>query len=214
VTRSHLIVLPGGSYLRHAPYEGEPIAEWVRSLGIDSSVFAYPVGQLYPAALDAVLAEVRRIRSTGVERVGVLGFSAGGHAAGLAALRQAGDADRIDLAILGYPVVSMLTNPHEKSLAAFLGDNASAELRAETSLELLVSRAAPPFFVWHTAEDASVPVGHSYLLGSALAAHSMPHELHVFATGPHALGLATEQPGASAWTTLCATWLRQQGWLA
>jgi len=207
-------VLPGGSYLRHAPYEGEPIAEWIRSLGIDSSVFAYPVGQLYPAALDAVLAEVRRIRSTGVERVGVLGFSAGGHAAGLAALRQQDDSERIDLAILGYPVVSMQTNPHVRSVTAFLGENPSAELRAETSLELLVSPAAPPFFIWHTAEDASVPVGHSYLLGSALAAHSVPHELHVFATGPHALGLATEQPGASAWTTLCETWLRQQGWLA
>src|SRR5690606_3289820 len=82
----HIIVLPGGGYGRHAEHEAAPVAEWLASLGLAASVFRYPVLTPHPAVLDAVRGEVRRVRKAGARRVGVLGFSAGGHAAGHVAL--------------------------------------------------------------------------------------------------------------------------------
>lgn len=205
----HVIVLPGGGYHRHAPHEGEPVAEWLRGLGLAASVFAYPVKTRHPAVLDAVRAEVRRVRDAGAGRVALVGFSAGGHAAGHAALAG----DDVDLAILGYPVVSMLLETHKGSRENLLGAAATPAERAETSLDLLVTASAPPFFVWHTADDAVVPVQHSYLLGMALAANSVRHELHVFPSGKHGLGLAEGSGLPARWTSLCEDWLRQEGWI-
>jgi dipeptidyl aminopeptidase/acylaminoacyl peptidase len=70
-----------------------------------------------------------------------------------------------------------------------------------------VTAAAPPFFVWHTAEDPYVPVEHSYRLAAALAAQHVPHALHVFSQGPHSLGLARGAGEPSAWTELAEAWL-------
>jgi acetyl esterase/lipase len=203
----HVIVLPGGGYHRHAPHEGEPVAEWLRSLGHDASVFAYPVLTAHPAPLDAVRAEVRRVRAAGASRVGLLGFSAGGHAAGLAAYAPGAAADeRVDLVVLGYPVVSMMLETHRGSRENLLGADASWDERRATSLDLLVTASAPPTFVWHTAEDAVVPVQHAYLLGMALAGADVPHELHVLPGAVHGVGLAEGEP-AGAWRALCAEWL-------
>lgn len=201
---AHVIVLPGGGYERHAPHEGEPVAEWLRGLGLNASVFAYPVHTRHPAVVDAVAAEVRRVRSAGATRVGLLGFSAGGHAAGHTALTV----DGVDFAILGYPVVSMLLDTHAGSRENLIGLDASPDLRAATSLETLVTESSPPFFVWHTADDASVPVEHAYLLAQALAAKGVKHAVHVFQHGRHGLGLA-EGTGAEAWTALCALWIAE-----
>jgi dipeptidyl aminopeptidase/acylaminoacyl peptidase len=77
-----------------------------------------------------------------------------------------------------------------------------------------VTASAPPFFVWHTADDESVPVEHAYLLGTALAAHGIPHALHVFSRGRHGLNLAIGEGTAEQWTALCAAWLREEGWIA
>lgn len=203
----HVIVLPGGGYHRHAPHEGEPVAEWLRGLGYASSVFEYPVLTRHPAGLDAVRAEVRRVRAAGATRVGLLGFSAGGHAAGLAAYAPgASPEERVDLAVLCYPVVSMMLETHRGSRENLLGADAGWDERRATSLDLLVTASAPPTFVWHTADDAVVPVQHSYLLGMALAGAKVPHELHVLPSGVHGLGLAEGEP-AAAWTALAARWL-------
>ena len=203
---THVIVLPGGGYHRHAPHEGEPVAAWLRTLGLEASVYEYPVLTRHPAVVDAVASSVVRIREQGASNVGLLGFSAGGHAAGHAALTVAG----VDFAILGYPVVSMLTDTHAGSRENLIGLDASPELRAATSLEKLVTASAPPFFVWHTADDASVPVEHAYLLAQALHDNDVKHALHVFQHGKHGLGLA-EGTGAEAWTALCALWLAENG---
>jgi len=208
----HIIVLPGGGYRRHAPHEGEPVATWLRGLGLDASVFAYPVKTRHPAVLDAVRAEIERVRDAEAGRVGLLGFSAGGHAAAMAAAHA-------DLVILGYPVVSMLLDTHKGSRDNLLGPDPSPAERAATSADLLISaiepRASiPPFFIWHTAADAAVPVQHSYLLGMALAAAGVRHELHVFPRGAHGLGLAEGSGGAERWTSLCEGWLREEGWIA
>jgi len=206
---SHIIVLPGGGYHRHAPHEAEPVAEWLEGLGHAASVFRYPVLTRHPGVIDAVTEEIRRVRATGVDRVGLLGFSAGGHAAGHAALASS---ERVDAAILCYPVVSMQLATHQGSRENLIGLDATDELRADTSLDRLVTPAAPPMFVWHTAEDAAVPVEHSYLLGQALAANGVPHALHVFPRGRHGVGLAQDAGAAAAWPALAAMWLDELGW--
>jgi len=211
----HIIVLPGGGYRGHAAHEAEPIATWLEGLGVAASVFRYPTLTRHPGPLDAVREAVRAVRAAGAERVGVLGFSAGGHAAGMAALAPgAADEERVDAAILCYPVVSMELPTHAGSRVNLLGEDATDAARTAASLDRLVDAGSPPFFIWHTAADEAVPVEHAYLLGSALAAAGIAHELHVFPEGRHGIGLAADEPGADAWPALCADWLRRGGWTA
>ncbi|MGM1029059.1 MAG: alpha/beta hydrolase [Actinomycetota bacterium] len=223
---THVVVLPGGAYGLHAEHEGEPVAAWLRSLGIGASVHHYPTTEtaaapLHPAPLESVRAAIAARRAAGDVHVGALGFSAGGHAAGLAALAPVGSgaggvgaAGVPDFAILAYPVTSMQLPTHEGSRLALLGGRATPELRRETSLDALVQPSSPPMFLWHTAEDADVPVEHSSLLARALAANGVPHALHVFPRGGHGLGLvAGRHDGAAAsWTDLCAAWLSEAGY--
>ncbi|NUL45842.1 alpha/beta hydrolase [Cellulosimicrobium funkei] len=208
----YVIVCPGGGYVGYAENEAEPVVAWLRQLGLSASAFRYPVHSRHPAPVDAVLAEVARIRGTGARRVALMGFSAGGHVAGHAALTGTGH-ERVDAAVLCYPVVSMEIDAHEGSRRELLGDPSSAEERAAASLEQLVTADAPPFFLWHTADDPSVSVRHSYLLAEALSKHEVSHALHVFPEGEHGLGLAAGSGEPEAWTALCAAWLAAQGWL-
>lgn len=112
----HIIVLPGGGYAFRAEHEGEPVAEWLRSLGLESSVLDYPVQTRHPGPIEAARMRVAELRAAGVERLGMLGFSAGGHLAGHAAALGL-----VDLAVLCYPVVSMLTPTHGGSRRELLG---------------------------------------------------------------------------------------------
>ena len=91
---THMIVLPGGGYASHVAHEGQPIVRWLHGLGVSASVFRYPLGARHPAPLHALQAEIRRLRNGGAERIGVIGFSAGGHLAGLAALAPGADSDQ------------------------------------------------------------------------------------------------------------------------
>ncbi|BAU31639.1 endo-1,4-beta-xylanase B [Microcella alkaliphila] len=150
---------------------------------------------------------IAQVRSSGAQRVGVLGFSAGGHLAGHAAATGL-----TELAVLCYPVVSMLTPTHAGSRENLLGPRPGRRARRATSIEHLVTPAMPPTFVWHTADDALVPVEHAYLLGAALARHGVPHALHVYPSGVHGLGLASGSGDAERWTAECAAWLRGLGW--
>ncbi len=210
---SHVIVLPGGGYSMLSDNESEVVPERLRSLGLSASVFSYPVQTRHPGPLDAVRAEIRRVRAAGVERVALLGFSAGGHLAGHAALAPGvHDDERVDAAVLCYPVVSMELATHRGSQDELLGPEAGGRVRAATSLDRLVTLEAPPFFIWHTAEDEAVPVEHAYLLGQALAAHAVPHALHVFTEGEHGLGLAQGNGAAEQWSRLAANWLQARGW--
>jgi acetyl esterase/lipase len=206
--RTHFIVLPGGGYSAHAQNEAEPIVDWLGTLGIPATVLRYPLHARHPIPLEAVRSEVRRLRAMGVARMGVIGFSAGGHLAGHAALSDVSNPDtRIDLAVLGYAITSMELDTYRPARLILLGEDASPQLRRSTSLDALVTAGAPPFFIWHTAEDPYVPVEHSYRLAAALAAQDVPQALHVFSEGPHSLGLAREAGEASAWTELAAAWL-------
>ena len=206
-----MIVLPGGGYAQHVADEAEPIARWLAELGVVTSVFRYPLMVRHPAPLNALRAEIRRLRDVGSTRIGVIGFSAGGHLAGLAALADDADADEtVDFAVLGYAITSMETETYRPARLILLGEDASPELRRATSLDALVTTNAPPFFIWHTAEDPYVPVEHAYRLAASLAAHGVPHAVHVFAHGPHSLGLAIGAGEPAAWTELAKRWIQEQ----
>jgi acetyl esterase/lipase len=203
-----MIVVPGGGYATHAQNEAEPIVDWLGGVGIEASVFRYPLNVRHPAPLDALRAEIRRRRAGGADRIGLIGFSAGGHLAGLAALAPgAAPAEAVQFAVLGYAITSMETETYRPSRLILLGEDASAELRRATSLDALVTPQSPPFFLWHTAEDIHVPPEHTYRFASALTAHGIPHAVHVFAHGPHNLGLAEGAGDAALWTRLAASWI-------
>jgi acetyl esterase/lipase len=211
VTSTHVIVLPGGGYAEHAPHEAEPVARWLGEIGVEASVFRYPLNVRHPAPLDALRAEIGRRRAAGAQRVGLMGFSAGGHLAGLAALAPgAGSDETVQFAVLGYAITSMETETYRPARLILLGEDASPQLRRSTSLDSLVTLASPPFFVWHTAEDPYVPPEHTYRFAAALAASHVPHAVHVFAHGPHGLGLAQDGSEAAIWTTLANAWIHEQ----
>jgi acetyl esterase/lipase len=207
--RTDVLVLPGGGYATHVAHEAEPIVEWLDTLGVRSSVFRYPLNARHPGPLDALRGEVRRRRAGGADRVGVVGFSAGGHLAGLAALAPAADrSESVDFAVLGYAITSMETETYRPARLILLGEHATPQMRRATSLDALVTSGAPPFFIWHTAEDIYVPPEHTYRLARALADHGVAHTVHVFAHGPHSLGLAHGAGDAEIWTMLASSWIR------
>lgn len=220
------LVLPGGGYQRHADHEGEPVADWLNSLGIHAVVLRYRVASTrHPEPLLDARSALAWIRSGGTglsvdpHRVGVLGFSAGGHlAATLSTGASAQDIDadqpdsRPDLAVLCYPVVSFVREPHPGSVQQLLGASPDEAELEELSADLRVDDLTPPTFLWHTADDTAVPVSHSLGYAGALAARSIPVELHVFPHGRHGLGLAAEEPAVGQWPELCGRWLADHGW--
>jgi acetyl esterase/lipase len=104
----------------------------------------------------------------------------------------------------------METETYRPARIILLGEHATREQRRETSLDALVGPSSPPFFLWHTAEDIYVPPEHTYRLAAALADNNVPHAVHVFAHGPHSLGLATGAGDAAGWTALAASWIADQ----
>ena len=221
-----VLVLPGGGYARQADHEAEPVAEWLAALGIHAFVLRYRVApDRHPAPLEDAKAAMLHIRSgshglaVDPGRVGVLGFSAGGHLAATLSTARATGSAHLDvpsavpnLTMLCYPVVSYTQSVHQGSVDNLLGDAPSSDILAELSAERHVTAATPPAFVWHTADDAAVPVSHSLDYAGALMGAGVPAELHVFPHGRHGLGLAAEEPGPDQWTNLCADWLDRAGW--
>lgn len=224
-----VIVCPGGGYARRADHEGEPVALWLNSLGISAFVLHYRVAPYkHPNPLMDAGRAIRTVRSRAQEwnidagRVGILGFSAGGHLASSAGTHYDNgqpdaedvierESSRPDLLILCYPVISFAAFTHSGSKQNLLGEAPDAELVELMSSEQQVTEQTPPAFLWHTADDAAVPVENSQLFASALSRNKVPYELHVFESGRHGLGLAAEQPGVRMWTELCADWLKRQG---
>jgi acetyl esterase/lipase len=227
-TGAAVIVCPGGGYSRLASdHEGRQFGEWFNSLGISAFVLQYRLGPRYrhPAPLQDAERAIRLVRSRAAEwgvdpaRVGILGFSAGGHLASTAATHfddgrpDATDpverqGSRPDFAVLAYPVVSLSDPPaHSGSRRNLLGEPADPALVDLLSNERHVTARTPPTFLFHTADDAAVPVANSLLFFEALQKAGVPAELHVFAHGKHGVGLAASDPALSAWPRLCATWM-------
>lgn len=224
--KSAVIVCPGGGYRLKAPHEGAPVAEMICRLGVSAFVLDYRVAPCpHDAPLGDALRAIRMVRAMGYEQVAILGFSAGGHlACSAATLYTPGDAKaedlierfsaRPDALISCYSVVSFVDQPHVGSRMKLLGDDfGNLALARHYSAELHVTKDTPPAFVWHTLEDATVPVENSLNLAAAYARAGVPCELHVFPKGRHGLGLCGEEPHAAQWTALLERWLSMQGFI-
>lgn len=224
--RPAVLVLPGGGYGQTSDHEAEPVAEWLAGLGVHAFVLRYRVApHRHPAPLTDAKEAMLWIRSGehGVavdpSRVGVLGFSAGGHLAATLSTATACDdakldvADAVpDLSILCYPVVSFTDAVHQGSIDNLLGQSPPSDLLERMSPELNVTDATPPAFLWHTADDGPVPVENTFAYAQALVRQGVPAEVHVFPHGRHGLGLAEGETGPDEWPALCAKWLARQGW--
>jgi acetyl esterase/lipase len=227
-----VIVAPGGSYTHLAAnHEGRQVANWLNALGITAFVLKYRVGPRYhhPIELGDAQRAIRLVRARAAEffvspeRIGMMGFSAGGHLTATAATHfDAGDpaaADPVDRAssrpdfiVLGYPVITMKdAYAHTTSRSMLLGDHPDAKLVDSLSAELAVTAQTPPAFLFSTSEDATVPVENSVLFYQALHKAGVPAELHIFEKGPHGVGLDLKDPVLGEWPTLLANWLRSRG---
>lgn len=222
-----MLVLPGGGYARLADHEGAGFARWLARLGVTAFVLQYRLGA-DGYRHDAIMADaaramrvVRRLaRYEGRDpgRVGVIGSSAGGHLASWLLTGADSDATepesaRPDVGVLCYPVISMRDFPHQGSVGQLLGAAPPTELLSRFSSELRVSVDTSPCFIWHTADDAVVPVAHAQLFASALRRCAVPFELHIYESGIHGLGLPENNPAAPAWDAACVDWLRRRRFL-
>ena len=221
-----ILLIPGGSYSGIYEGQAEPFALWLNEHGLTVFVLRYRLGSAgyrYPAQLQDAVEAMFQIRSHAekwkidAKRIGVMGFSAGGHLVstlinrpedGIIAGRDYNISPRPDLAILCYPVISMITKPHATSRKMLIGDSPAEKLLRQTSSELQVKPGLPPVFLWHTLEDKMVPVEHAQLYAAALHANGVPHELHLYQHGDHGTGLiGTEHP----WFADLVFWLKGQG---
>jgi acetyl esterase/lipase len=234
-TGAAMIVCPGGGYAGLAAHEGKDYALWLNSRGISAFVLKYRLGSSgyrYPAEYQDVARAIRLVRSGAkewnldVNRIGVMGSSAGGHLASMAMTHfDAGDTnapdaiDRVssrpDLAILCYPVITMGKLTHGGSKANLLGANPTPELVEETSSELQVKKDSPPCFLWSTYADTTVAVENTLDFASALRKARVPFEVHVYQRGPHGQGLGSKTYDPTKWLPWvgeCARWLKEQGY--
>jgi acetyl esterase/lipase len=230
-TVAGFIVCPGGGYQHLSPREGPPVARWLNTLGINAFVLKYRIGPKYhhPVEIEDVLRAIRLVRSRAVEwhidphRIGIIGFSAGGHLASTAATHfDNGNpaspdtveraSSRPDLTILMYPVITMM-DPyvHASSRANLLGEHPDPAEMELLSNERHVTPQTPPCFIVHTADDHTVPVQNSLMFAMALKANKVPFEIHIFEHGPHGFALGGNDPILSTWPGLAAAWLKSHG---
>lgn len=227
-----VVVCPGGGYGGLAvDHEGKQVADWLNANGIAAFVLRYRIAPRYkhPAPLDDAQRAIRTIRARAAEwkvdpnRIGILGFSAGGHLTSTAATHfdrgnkdSADPLDRVscrpDFAVLVYPVISFTTEfTHQGSRKNLLGENPEAKLVESLSNERQVTAETPPTFLVHTNEDTGVPPENSVLFYLALRKAKVPAEMHIYEKGRHGLGLGPNDPAFSTWPQHCITWLRGRG---
>lgn len=232
-TGAAVVICPGGGYGTLAMnHEGHDVARWLNQAGIAGIILKYRVAPYrHPVPLGDVRRAIRYVRANaeklGIDpaRIGVLGFSAGGHLASTAATHfEAGDpaaadpldrvSSRPDFAVLIYPVIS-LSAPytHGGSRRNLLGENPEPRLVELLSNEKQVTPQTPPTFLVHTTEDRAVPPENSLAFYSALRAAGVGAEMHIFEAGPHGFGLAPKDPVLSRWPDLCLAWLAKRGLL-
>jgi acetyl esterase/lipase len=216
-----MIVCPGGGYVMHADHEAEPVAQWLADLGIAAFVLRYRLTpkHFFPAMLDDLIEAIQRVRQEsdrwGISptRVGVLGFSAGGHLCSLLATHPHAAAARPDLAVLIYPVISLQSPAgHAWCRECLLGKEPSDDEIAALSSHLHVSAETAPMFLVHTSDDEVSCLGSLYM-ASALKHAGVSCELHLYAHGGHGYGLAADAPILNSWPHHCAVWLRGRGFV-
>jgi acetyl esterase/lipase len=230
-----VIVIPGGGYRWLATnHEGRQVANWFNAMGVTAFVLRYRLGPKYhhPVELGDAQRAIRLVRARAKEfgvlpdKIGVLGFSAGGHLASTAETHfDAGNAaamdpvDRVssrpDFAILAYPVISFVAEyAHSGSPENLLGKNADPALLKSLSNELQVTARTPPTFLWTSSTDTTVPPENSVAFYLALRKAGVSAELHVFAEAPHGVGLDLRDPSVGLWGKLVVEWMRGRGILS
>lgn len=237
MTGAAVVICPGGGYGHLAmDHEGHQIAQWLNSLGVAGFILKYRhrnsgAGYGHPAPLQDAQRAIGMVRRRAKEwnvnpnRIGILGFSAGGHLASTAGThfhKGRSDAkdliDRVscrpDFMILIYPVISMTEwFTHRGSRRNLLGDNPDKNLVESLSNEKQVTRETPPTFLVHTDEDKGVPAENSIYFYLALRKAKVPAEMHIYQKGRHGFGLGKKHGAVSSWSLRCAEWMRGMGLL-
>ncbi|WP_338356427.1 alpha/beta hydrolase [Yeosuana marina] len=232
-TGQAVIVCPGGGYhYLTYDFEGTDIAKWCNSKGIAAFVLKYRLPNSksikisYEAPLQDAQRAIRIIRSQAEKwnvnpnKIGVIGFSAGGHLASTLGTQfdtpnhfkeTAIDtiSARPDFMVLIYPVVTMkLDYTHKGSRTNLLGENPSKDLVNQFSNELEVTKNTPPTFIVHAEDDHSVPVENSLQLYKALKDNGAITEMHLYPYGGHGFGLALGRGRLEHWTDRLYEWLQ------
>lgn len=224
--RTAVIVCPGGGYYNLAPHEGRPFAELFAARGMVAAVLTYRVNpHRHPLPFADAARAIRLMRKHAEslhidrEKVGILGFSAGGHLAATVATQPDLHKDphddlvdqesaRPDRLMLGYPVISFRNEyGHLGSARGLLGENPEAALLDQLSNQRHVTPKTPPAFLFHTADDPVVSVRNSLTFADACHRMEVPIALHVYPSGPHGVGLALDHPSLRSWTGLLLDWL-------
>ena len=243
--RSAVIICPGGAYGMKSDREAEVVAFRYLAAGFHAFVLQYSVApSRYPCALLELGESVALVRSRAGEwridpdRIFTVGFSAGGHlTACLGTLwdepflleamgerypvRDGRKLWKPDGMILCYPVITMGEFTHRESRSLLLGENDTDRMRSQLSLEKRVTGKTVPAFLWHTQEDADVPVENSLEFAVALRRCRIPFELHVYEKGGHGMSLCDETvydgnpkrpPLADnqGWVELSVNWIKRR----
>jgi acetyl esterase/lipase len=232
-----IVIAPGGAYRGLASnLEGRQVADWFTSRGVTAFVLRYRLGaqNLYPVPLEDGLHAVRVVRSLAAQygfspqRVGMAGFSAGGHlSAEVGTMFDEGNAaaadpverlsSRPDFLVLGYPWLNAM-QPNDRGFITYCSvikvpaEQCKADEEKYTP-SLHVTSRTPPTFIYSTTDDAVVPVSASVDFYNALHAAGVSVEMHLFRHGPHGSGLGSGDAALDAWTVLLEQWLREQGLL-
>ena len=233
-TGTAVVVCPGGGYGHLAmDHEGVQVARWLNSMGVAAFVLKYRLGPRYrhPAPLDDAQRALRHVRLHADEyriergRVGIWGFSAGGHLASTAATHfDRGNPSataaiermsaRPDFAILAYPVITLTgEHAHKGSRRNLLGEQPDPKLVELLSNQTQVTAETPPTFLFHTSTDRGVPPENSIMFYSALRKAGVPAEMHIYQRGRHGVGLAPTDLMLSSWPRRLADWLQDRGLL-
>jgi acetyl esterase/lipase len=233
---SAIMICPGGGYASLAmDHEGKQIAAWLNSIGVHAFILKYRLGNWegtgykHPTMIDDAKRAFRIIRyhakdwNIDPNKLGVMGFSAGGHLAStLGTHFDDGDpnaSDPIDrvscvpnFLILGYPVISFKEwYTHSGSRRFLLGPTPKIEDIQALSNETQVTSLTPPTFLFHTNEDKGVPAENSVAFYLALRKAGVPAEIHIYEKGPHGVGLAPDDPVLSTWKDRLKDWLKNRG---
>jgi acetyl esterase/lipase len=225
-----VVICPGGGYGGLATdHEGKQIGEWLNSMGVAGFMLEYRHrgrGYGHPAPLQDAQRAIRLVRANAEKwkidpkKIGIMGFSAGGHLASTAGTHfdkgdpnAADPIDRVssrpDFMILCYAVIA-LGEPftHHGSQENLIGKDAPAELVKSLSNEKQVTAETPPTFLFQTDEDKTVPAENSVQFYLALRRANVPAEMHIYRSGQHGVGLAKTLPGAAMWPEECQQWMQ------
>src|ERR1700679_1173746 len=225
-----VIVAPGGAYRNLSmDKEGRQVASWFNAMGVTAYVLKYRLGPRYhhPIELGDAQRAIRTVRARAAEfgvkpdRIGLMGFSAGGHLTATAGTHfDAGNPDaadaidragsRPDFLVLGCAVISFTQFAHKGSLLALLGENPDPKLVENLSNELQITAQTPPTFLFHTNADTTVPVENSVMFYMALRKAGVPAEMHIYEHGAHGVGLAPTDEALSSWPARLADWMRDR----